>query len=167
MPNRASRWCEFGPPFRPRFDRIGIPESGAPPFRPRFEPLFRTRGRCFRESGGVCEVGMMRLGPRFGPRFRTRGHCFRKSRGVRGPAWCDLVRLLGHVLGRGARRTPVSQCQIERRGGASRRLFLGGRKSDTPILHCEICHTRGSGSKTRLPLSLCNQREIAQNRTYD
>ena len=42
---------------------------------------------------------------------------------VRGSAWCDLGRLLGHVLGRGARRTPILQCQIERRGGASRRLF--------------------------------------------
>ena len=42
---------------------------------------------------------------------------------VRGSGWCDLGRLLGHVLGRMARPTPVLQCQIERRGGASRRLF--------------------------------------------
>ena len=35
----------------------------------------------------------------------------------------------GHVLGRGARRTPVSQCQIERRGGLLRRLFCAVEKA--------------------------------------
>ena len=74
-------------------------------------------------SGRVRGSGRSEFGRRFGPRFRTRRHCFRQSRGVRGSAWCDLGRLLGHVLGRGARPSPVLQCQIERRGGASRRLF--------------------------------------------
>ena len=36
---------------------------------------------------------------------------------------------MGHVLGRGARRYTVSQCQIQRRGGVLRRLFCDVEKA--------------------------------------
>ena len=72
-----------------------------------------------------------------------------------GSGWCDLDRVLARVFGhaaialadrvasagrhgaiwaafwasgRGARHTPVLQCQIQRRGGASRRLFGRSKK---------------------------------------
>ena len=104
-------------------------------------------------SGRVRGSGRSEFGRRFGPRFRTRRHCFRQSRGVRGSAWCDLGRLLGHVLGRGARHTPVLQCQIQRRGGASRRLFWHVEKA---TLRCCIAKyvTPADGGQKHAPLLL-------------
>ena len=54
--------------------------------------------------------------------------------------------------------------------GCSAASFLTRRKNDAPPLLCEICRTRRSGSKTRLPFVFVQStpvREIVQNRAYD
>ena len=60
---------------------------------------------------------------------------------------------------------------VAMQNGASRRCvatsFLRRSKSDVTVLLCEICHTRGWGSKTRAGVALVEPCEITKNRNYD
>merc|ERR1711959_534384 len=60
-------WTTFWAAFsctRPLLSRIGRRLRGRDDvFWTAFDPRFRARGHCFRESGDVCEVGMMCFGP--------------------------------------------------------------------------------------------------------
>ena len=58
----------------------------------------------------------------------------------------------------------IRNCASRRRVATS---FLRRSKSDVTVLLCEICHTRGWGSKTRAAVALVEPREIIKNRGYD
>ena len=67
---------------------------------------------------------------------------------------CDFWSRFGHVLRRGARHTPVSRCQIERRGGVLERLFCDVEKATFGSCFAKDVTPAGGGQKHTPPL-LC------------
>ena len=69
---------------------------------------------------------------------------------------CDFWSRFGHVLRRGARHTPVSQCQIERHGGVLQRLFCNVKKATFGICFAKYVTPAGGGQKHTPPLLCAN-----------
>ena len=82
-----------------------------------------------RQVADCCDSGLpCNYGALFGPRF-------------------------GHILGRGARHTPVSQCEIARRGGVLRRLFCDVQKATSRCCFAKYV-TPADGGQKHAPLLL-------------
>ena len=86
---------------------------------------------------------------------------------TRGSARCAFWATFGPRF----RPRDEARAGVAMRNSASRRCvatsFLRRPKSDVTVLLCEICHTRGWGSKTRAAVALVEAREITKNRGYD
>ena len=140
---KAVRVVDFGAHFWPPLHGIGIPGCV---FWTQFwcpEASFLPRRKCD-VTVLLCEIWSTRGCARcdfwatFRPRFGTRGEA------LHGLAMRNSA----------SRRCPATS-------------FLRRRKSDVTVLLCEICHTRGWGSKTRAAVALVDQREVTKNRGYD
>ena len=86
---------------------------------------------------------------------------------IRGVARCAFWATFGPRFG----PRDEAHAGVAIRNCASRRCvatsFLRRSKSDVTVLLCEICHTRGWGSKTRAAVALVEPCEITKNRDYD
>ena len=86
---------------------------------------------------------------------------------IRGSARCAFWATFGPRF----RPRDEARAGVAMRNYASRRFvatsFLRRPKSDVTVLLCEICHTRGWGSKTRAAVALVEPCEITKNRNYD
>ena len=82
---------------------------------------------------------------------------------TRGSARCAFSATFGPRFG----PRDEARAGVAMRNSASRRCvatsFSRRPKSDVRVLLCEICHTRGWGSKTRAAVALVKQREITKH----
>ena len=72
---------------------------------------------------------------------------FAKSGAPAGPRGALFGPHLGHVLGRGTRHVPVSQCEIARRGGALRRHFCDVQKATSRCCFAKYVTPADGGQK--------------------